>query len=124
MKSLLAVVLICTVLGCSQATVLRKEGFNLQHQGFGSLSSEPFGSYQTEICVRVIVVENQEDIGFHGAGGTYSHPQGIIRILGKKVKGKLILNPSALGHEIQHALEYQDKNSMFVNPDKLEEYGY
>ena len=108
--------------GCaSQATVLRADGFNQQWQGFRSLSSEPFGIHEAEIRVRVIVVEDREAIG-HGAVGTYSHPQGIIRIVGKKIKGKIVTPPAVLGHELQHALEYQGVG--FVNPDRLADYGY
>jgi len=119
------VIMVAIVSGCtSQATILRRDGFNLQAQGFRALTSEPFGRYEKEIRVRVIVVEDMADMNYHGAVGTYSHPEGIIRIVGKKVKGKIILNPSVLGHEVQHALEYQDPQGVFVNPDKMEEYGY
>jgi hypothetical protein len=74
--------------------------------------------------VKVIVVENAKAIGYPGAAATYSHPEGVIRIIGKKINGKIVLCPSVIGHEIQHALEYQDRDGEFVNPDKLEEYGY
>jgi hypothetical protein len=53
----------------------------------------------------------------------YSHPSGVIRIVGKRINGKIVLCPAVLGLEVQHALEYQDFGK-FVNPDKLEEFGY
>ena len=110
------------LMGCaSQATVLRVEGFNAQWQGFRSLDGEPFGIHEADINVRVIVVEDRADIGYNAAG-TYSHPQGIIRIVGKKINGKIVTSPSVLGHEVQHALEYQGDG--FVNPDRLADYGY
>lgn len=105
-------------------TVARMEGFDAQWRGFRSLKSEPFGIHETEIKVKVIVVEDMADMKYPGAVGTYSHPEGVVRIVGKKVMGKLILNPSVLGHEIQHALEYQDSYGAFINPDRMDEYGY
>ena len=113
-------------LGCatSAATAARMDGFDAQWRGFNSLKSEPFGIHETELKVRVIVVEDTADMNFPGAVGTYSHPQGIIRIVGKKINGKIVLCPAVIGHEIQHAMEYQDKTQIFANPDKLEEYGY
>jgi hypothetical protein len=126
----LAAVLLLAALcsGCitirSPGTVARMEGFDAQWRGFKSLTSEPFGIHETEIRVKIIVVEDMTDMQYPGAVGTYSHPEGVIRIVGKKVKGKLILNPSVLGHEIQHALEYQDPYGVFINPDIMDRYGY
>lgn len=115
--------LMLMLMGCaSQATALRVEGFNAQWQGFRSLSGEPFGFHEAEIRVKVIVVEDRGQMPIAGAAGTYSHPQGVIHLLGKNVSGKLIVPPSVLGHEIQHALEYQGTG--FVNPDRLADYGY
>ncbi len=109
--------------GPAPATVARMDGFDAQWRGFNALKSEPFGAYETEIKVKVIVVEDMKSIGYPGAAGTYSHPAGVIRIVGKKIKGKIVLCPSVLGHEVQHALEYQDQGK-YVNPDRLEDYGY
>ncbi len=108
--------------GPAAATVARMDGFDSQWRGFNSLKGDPTLHYETEIKVKVIVVGNMADIGYPGAAATYSHPEGVIRILGKKINGKIVLCPAVIGHEIQHALEYQDGG--FANPDKLEEYGY
>jgi hypothetical protein len=110
--------------GCAPAaaTVARMDGFDAQWRGFNSLKSDPDLHYETEIKVKVIVVGNLADIGYPGAAATYSHPEGAIRIVGKRINGKIVLCPAVIGHEIQHALEYQDGG--FANPDKLEEYGY
>jgi len=107
----------------NQATELRRDGFNLQWQGFRSLDSERFYPFATDIVVRVVVVPERADMPISGAAGTYSHPQGVIHVVGKMVKGKVIVPPSVIGHEAQHALEYQG-NGRFVNPDKLQDYGY
>jgi hypothetical protein len=110
--------------GCvtAAATVARMDGFDAQWRGFNSLKGDPTLHYETEIKVKVIVVGNMADIGYPGAAATYSHPEGVIRIVGKKINGKIVLCPAVIGHEIQHALEYQDGG--FANPDKLDEYGY
>jgi hypothetical protein len=125
---LLVVVLFAALLGgCAMgpapATVARMDGFDAQWRGFNSLKTDRFGAYETEIKVRVVIVDDMKDIGYPGAAATYSHPSGVIRIVGKKINGKIVLCPAVLGHEVQHALEYQDFGQ-FANPDKLEEYGY
>ena len=120
---MMVAITILLVAGCVPgATVARMDGFNIQWRGFDSLKSEYFAPYETEIQVKVIVVSQLSETGYPGAAATYSHPQGIIRILGKMINGKLVLCPSVIGHEFQHALEYQDGH--FANPDKLAEYGY
>ena len=109
--------------GCvPTATIARMDGFNAQWRGFASLPSDPSLSYETEIKVKVIVVGDSSQTRYPGAVATYSHPDGIIRIMGKMVNGKIVLCPAVIGHEIQHALQYQD--GQFVNPDRMEEYGY
>ena len=105
------------------ATVARMEGFDAQWQGFAALpSSDPALHYETEIKVKVIVVADSSQTGYKGAAATYSHPDGVIRIIGKKVNGKIVLCPAVIGHEIQHALQFQDGS--FVDPDRMSEYGY
>ena len=108
--------------GVAPATVARMDGFDAQWRGFNSLKTDRFDAYETEIKIKVIVVDDMKAIGYPGAAATYSHPEGAIRIVGKKINGKIVLCPAVLGHEVQHALEYQD--GQFANPDKLEEYGY
>jgi hypothetical protein len=104
------------------ATIARMDGFNNQWRGFDSLKSEHFSPYETEIKVKVVVVSSPDETGYPNAAGTYSHPEGVIRIVGKMIRGKIILCPAVIGHEFQHALQYQDGH--FVDPDKLAEYGY
>jgi len=82
-----------------------------------------------DISVRVVVVDNKDAVGYPGAAATYSDmggkgdPRAVITIYGKKVKGKIVLPEVVLGHEMAHALEYQDKGGRFHNPDKLGEMG-
>jgi len=112
----------CTFFAIAPATVARMDGFDAQWRGFNSLKTDRFDPYETEIKIKVIVVDDMTAIGYPGAVATYSHPEGAIRIVGKKINGKIVLCPAVLGHEVQHALEYQDGE--FANPDKLEEFGY
>ncbi|MCL5808770.1 MAG: hypothetical protein M1418_09550 [Deltaproteobacteria bacterium] len=112
----------CTFFAIAPATVARMDGFDAQWRGFNSLKTDRFDPYETEIRIKVIVVDDMSAIGYPGAVATYSHPEGAIRIVGKKINGKIVLCPAVLGHEVQHALEYQDGG--FANPDKLEEFGY
>ena len=109
--------------GCvPAATIARMDGFNAQWRGFASLPASSSLDYETEIKVKVIVVGGSSQTGYPGAAATYSHPDGIIRIIGKMVNNKIVLCPAVIGHEIQHALQFQDRH--FVDPDKMEEYGY
>ena len=117
-----AAVACCSGCGPAAATVTRMEGFDAQWRGFISLKGDPLPRYETEIKVKVIVVGNMADVGYPGAVANYSHPEGVIRIAGKRINGKIILCPSDIGLEIQRALEQQDGG--FANPDKFAEYGY
>lgn len=109
--------------GCvPSATLARMDGFNAQWRGFASLPADPGLHYETEIKVKIIVVGDSSQTGYPGAAATYSHPDGVIRIIGRMVNNKIVLCPAVIGHEIQHALQFQDGN--FVDPDKMEEYGY
>lgn len=123
---LCALALLVVLQGCghSGATIARMDGFNAQWRGFEALKGTKSFHRETEIKVKVIVVGDSSEIGYPGAVATYSHPQGVIHIVGKMVNGKILLCPAVLGHEIQHALEYQDQDGAFANPDKLEEFGY
>jgi len=86
-----------------------QDGFNSQWRGYQLLEGTP-ASAETEIRVKVIIGDLPAPLG-----GTYSHPQGIVRIPGKLVNGKIVVPAGVLGHEIQHALQFQD--GRFSNPD-------
>ncbi len=104
--------------GCaSAATVARMDGFNSQWRGYDAVKGTP-AKHTATVTVQVVVGDN---VGYPGAVGTYSHPHGIIRIKGKTVGGKIIVCEAVLGHEVLHALQFQDGN--FVNPDTLTENG-
>jgi hypothetical protein len=103
--------------GCAPAaTVARMDGFNSQWRGFEAVRGEP-ATKSAKITLEVIVGELQK-----GWAGSFSHPQGIIRIRGKMVNGKVILPEAVLGHEVLHALQFQAEG--FHNPDTLTQMGY
>ena len=114
-----AAALLLMLMGCAnQATVLRADGFNLQWQGFRSLDGEPFGIHEADINVRVIVVEDRGQMPIAGAVGSYSHPQGVVHVIGKKIRGKILLPEAVTGHEFIHALQFQSLDGSFANPDE------
>ena len=108
--------------GCvSASTVARMEGFDAQWRGFDALPPDPTLHYEKEITVKVIVTGDPDGLR-RGAIANYSHPDGVIRIRGKRIDGKIVVCPACIGHEFMHALQFQDGN--FANPDELEKYGY
>ena len=103
--------------GCASVpTAARIDGFNAQARGFEMLESEPFEPFVAEVKVRVRIIPQDT------RGGTYWHPEGLIVIQGKKINGKIVTCPAIVGHEFQHALQFQTGN--FADPDKFEEFGY
>ncbi len=116
---LLAVALTC---GCvPSSTIARMEGFDAQWRGFEALPPDPTLHHEKEITVKVIVMGNPDAL-HRGVVANYSHPDGVIRIRGKRINGKIVVCPACIGHEFMHALHLQDGN--FVDPDELEKYGY
>jgi hypothetical protein len=96
------------------STQLREDGFNRQAAAFERLRGDKTYA-ETEIRVKVIVTENIPN----GWAAAYSHPEGIIWIKGKVVKGKIVVPTAILGHEVGHALQYQDGHGRFVDPDEM-----
>jgi hypothetical protein len=114
--ALIGLLALCS--GCmSAATQARRDGFNSQWRGFSLIKGAP-AEHTVDITVRVIVTEDLPP----GVAATYSHPQGVIRIIGKKIGNGTVLCESVIGHEFLHALQYQTEG--FANPDTLSEMGY
>ncbi len=101
---------------CATPTTARIDGLNSQGRGFEMLPSEPFEPFTATVKVRVRIIPQDTK------GGTYWHPEGLIVVQGKMVNGMIITCPAIVGHELQHALQYQD--GRFYDPDRAEEYGY
>jgi hypothetical protein len=93
------------------------DGFDAQWRGFASINA-PAAKHTSVITITVIV----DDSLPANIAGTYSHPQGIVRVKGKVVKGKIIVPEAVLGHEVLHALQF--KTGAYADPDKLTELGY
>jgi len=101
------------LIGCSYGRALTPtERFNVTWQEYLSIPGTP-ASHVAKLSVTIVVTE---DINYPAAAATYQHPQGVIRIKGKVVGGKILLCESLLGHEVLHALQQQD--GIFVDPDE------
>ncbi len=108
--ALAALVILYAVLeGCTPlSTQYREAGFNQSWEGWRLLQGQPAYA-ETEIRVKVIV---GGDRCTYSAGGAHDRE---IRVPGKWVDGKIVPAP-CLGHEVEHALQFQD--GRFYNPDR------
>ena len=109
---------LATLIGCAPGyQVAMRDGFDAQWRGYSQIVGDP-AQAETMLTVRLIVTQ---DMGLPGAAGTYSTAPagspGTIRVVGKLVDGKIMLCPAVIGHEIMHALAYQD--GRFINPDRF-----
>jgi hypothetical protein len=109
-------VALCLLLAACSPTAARIDGFNAQARAFEMLQSEPFEPFVAEIKVRVRIIPQDTH------GGLYFHPEGLIVVQGKMIGDKIVTCPAIVGHEFQHALQWQD--GRFYDPDRAEEYGY
>jgi hypothetical protein len=107
----------------STSTFVRKDGFDRSWRGFDLIPKTPGLYKEVDIKFKIIVVDDFTKTGYFGAAGTYSYPDNVIRIVGKVVDGKIVVPDCVLGHEVMHGLQFQIGGE-FINPDKLEEYGY
>lgn len=115
--SIAGIALYFLLYGCAPAaTVARMDGFNSQWRGFDSIKGE--SAQKTAKLTLEVIVGDLET----GWAGSYSHPQGIIKVRGKIVNGKIVLPEAVLGHEVIHALQFQDGG--FHDPDHLTEMGF
>ncbi len=125
-------ILICLVfsfMGCtSLATDLRKEGFDRLQQGMEAIPESPELHSVIELKnVKIHIVGNRKHFNYEKAAtygspvAGYARPNNEIWLLGKIVKGKIVLNQAVLGHELKHLLNFQDDR--VANPDELESIG-
>ena len=121
--------LVCALTGCvSLATDCRKQGFNIIQRGFVSLEESP-NLHQVIVLknVKVHIVGHRRLFSW-GRAAAYGSPiagyasrRNEIWVLGRIVKGKIVVNQAILGHELNHLLNF--KNRKIANPDKLDELG-
>ena len=112
----------------TMATDLRRIGFSEIQKGFASLDKTPDLHEVIELKnVRVHIVGDRKYLKWDSAAA-YGAPvagcatnKNEIYVFGKKVRGKVVLNQSILGHELTHLLNF--KNSRIANPDKLDDIG-
>ena len=112
----------------SLPTQARKDGFNIIQNGFNSIKKTPSLNKVIELKnVKIHIVGNRKLFDYKkaklrnsGIAG-YSNTKNEIWLFGKVVKGKIIINQVILGHELNHLLQF--KNKQIANPDKLDKLG-
>ncbi|HKI50268.1 MAG TPA: hypothetical protein VKA69_13145 [Desulfobacteria bacterium] len=115
--------------GCgSYVTEYRKTGFDYAQRGFAAIeeSGELYEVIELK-NVKIYIVGDRKDFNYKKAAAYgspiagYANTNNEIGLLGKRVGGKIVINQSILGHELNHLLNF--KNPEIVNPDKLDEMG-
>jgi hypothetical protein len=124
------IILLCLVAslifstGCGSFIADREQGFNMIQRGFSQIEPTPDLYKEVELKnVKIIIVGDRKQFKWKKAVAEgspiigYATPNNEIWVFGKEVNGKIVLNEAILGHELVHLLNF--KNSIIVNPDKL-----
>ena len=97
-------------------------------QGFASIEPTPDLYEVVELKnVKVFIVGDRKLFKWEKAGTSgspiegYANTNNEIRVLGKRVGDKIVVNQAVLGHELNHLLNF--KNPKIANPRKLDEMG-
>ena len=127
-KSFAIITAVLFFIGCASLTTeLRKSGFDKIQKSFNTLENTPDLYEIIELKnVKIYIVGSREffelkSIEFGFPIAAYSNSNNKIYVLGKIVKGKIVLNQAILGHELNHLLNF--KNPKIANPDKLDDLG-
>ena len=128
-SGLICICLVFLLVGCvTLATDRRKEGFDIMQRGFASLDATPNLNEEIKLeNVTVHIVGNRSMFDWNVAAAygspvaAYANTKNEIWLLGRVVKGKIIINQAILGHEFNHLLGF--KNPRIANPDNLDELG-
>ena len=125
--NLLPLILLSLLVACTPlSTQLREDGFNRQWRAFDSIQGEAFETVEVDLQIRVVVVPDiariQQESELPGVCGAYFQYKKMMMIPGKMVKGKIIVPGAVLGHEVEHALQRQDPQGRFVDPDLMRRY--
>lgn len=124
MKKLL-IPLIVVLVGCSTFYHdQQQKGFSRFQEAFFSLpADEPFYKLVTIESVKVYIVSHREFFEWDRAAKVGSGVVGYatsgneIWVFGRIVAGKIVLDQAVLGHELNHLLNFKNKN--IADPDKL-----
>lgn len=117
------------LIGCTAvATDRRKEGFDALQRGFNSIPETP-EIHEVVVLkeVKVHIVGSRKLFNWNVAAAfgspvaAYANTENEIWIIGKMVKGKIIVNQAILGHELEHLLNF--KENKVANPDELDALG-
>ncbi len=112
--------------GCTPySTNLRKEGFKLIQQSFESI--EPSKSLYEVVelkNVKIYIVSDRKYFQWEKASAYgspvigYATSKNEIYVFGKRIGDKIVVNQAVIGHELNHLLNFENKN--FANPDRLD----
>ncbi len=128
-KILICLYLAYSLTGCvSHATDARKLGFDIIQNGFASIKESPSLNKVIELeNVTIHIVghrryfDNEVAAAYGSPVAGYANTKNEIWLFGKIVDGKIVLNQAILGHELNHLLQFNDKN--IAHPDKLDDLG-
>ena len=129
-KTLLILLLFTFILaGCvTLATDYRKIGFKEMQRGFAALEKSPTLNETIKLKnVTIHVVGDRRHFKWDRAAAFgspvlgYANRKNEIYIFGAYAGGKIIVNQSILGHELNHLLNF--KNPAIADPDKLDDLG-
>ncbi len=77
--------------------------------------------------VKIFIVGDRKHFDYEKASAYgspvvgYANTKNEIHLFGKRVDGKIVVNQAILGHELNHLLNF--KNREINDPDKLDEKG-
>jgi hypothetical protein len=121
------VIIVFCCQGCTVSS-LRKESINLSAQSFANIPDGQMFSREIELKIKVHVVSDRGQFSYGpyrsaamGVAG-YANTNNEIWLIGKMVGGRIIVNQTVLGHELNHLLNWQRPE--ITNPDQLDKIGY
>jgi len=126
----MSISLVFFLAGCvTMATDRRKEGFDTLQKAFASVQETP-DLHEVIILkeVKVHIVGSRKHFNWDVAAAYgspvagYANTNNEIWIMGKVIKGKVVVNQAILGHELEHLLNFN--NGRIANPDELDALGF
>jgi len=109
------------------ATVYRRHAFRVYRQSFDSLPacSDPHRVVRLD-RVEVHIVGDRRHFDWARAVSDqdiqgYARRPNQIWLLGRQVKGRIVINQAVAGHELNHLLNHADP--LIANPDTLDDLG-
>jgi len=114
---------------CSSLSDYRQQGFDAFQWQFNAVKNEDKDFHKVitldTVTVHIVTDRKYFDWNIAAAYGSpvagYANTNNEIWLFGKRVRGKIFVNQAILGHELNHLLNF--KNREVVDPDRLDEIG-